>query len=1036
MKEFFKKNKIAIISAIAVLVVVVVIVTVLLSNKKTNSNNNEIVNNETSQVETDDGDYITNKEWIIMYAEKFGLNEYLEDEPYFENVAADESFFGYVQTMVEYEILDDTSELKLDETISPETVLIQLAKIYGDTYIENRFEKKELEKTDYIKFATENIGITIKDGAKGITNEEAISIIDRTWEHYLTKEYGNVEEIVYKDNVMDFISCGDYVLQDNTLYIASEKEISEGAVLVLATKDEYHSLIALKVTEVDKNDTNYILEVADPELEDIVEYMNLEFSEVINLDNFKPAEGVTVVETTTVGAGFNNDQKGTVTTLEVNITDKKLKVSPEWEAINAKLNITESKMYNKNYLIGQAGQVIPKYKSGYEAIGKIKIKDLILNGSVEYDNKLAFDFNVGATAEFSLALKGYLKGNRMKVGEIEVRKPFSPVTFAIDFYVFVDFEGEIKVEPKITSISTVKKTKNSGVTATGNVKTDTKVEFKASASVEAAPDAVLVLFEAVDIVDAYMKIGAKAEMSVKKDKLTIDMYLPTLKVGVGLNKNTVLSSIGISIETKVVDKDKAIFKCPFRYTLEYPLLKEPAEEKPTEPPTTEAPTQKPTEPPTTEATTQKPTEPPTTEVPTQKPTEPPTTEVPTQKPTEPVTQPSLPKYELSAQTYDYAGKFGDNYLVRVGELYGVVNYNGDVIIPIQYEDYNGDGDNECEFIKGNMTYIYNIDSCKMVYQFANVEEITNPESYQIVIDEDSTYDLYNPEYDGKYYVYRQYNCGLLIETINYIQDYPLGGYDFMSLYTFIDTKSDNVILKENGLIASEYYYGYPGGGLYVSANSENEIVLLSSNRNDGKLYMYVISNQGYNKICVDSYFGDASVNPYKGDVYIGSGFYNGDWLMFPRGSGKMFNVSTCEWLTMPYTINVMDFGITTNIYSGYNGRGLWYGANTSEGGLYDLVKGDRIISSGYEWLSFGDDYIRARKDGVTQFIDYNSGQAVKQYKASVNFVDGKALVDDGNGLCYIDKSFNRVSEYIYTGVYDDFTIAGIKINGKYHLIKQ
>lgn len=678
MKEFFKKNKIAIISAIAVLVVVVVIVTVLLSNKKTNSNNNEIVNNETSQVETDDGDYITNKEWIILYAEKFGLNEYLEDEPYFENVAADESFFGYVQTMVEYEILDDTSELKLDETISPETVLIQLAKIYGDTYIENRFEKKELEKTDYIKFATENIGITIKDGAKGITNEEAISIIDRTWEHYLTKEYGNVEEIVYKDNVMDFISCGDYVLQDNTLYIASEKEISEGAVLVLATKDEYHSLIALKVTEVDKNDTNYILEVTDPELEDIVEYMNLEFSEVINLDDFKPAEGVTVVETTTVGTGFNSDQKGTVTTLEVNITDKKLKVSPEWEAINAKLNITESKMYNKNYLIGQAGQVIPKYKSGYEAIGKIKIKDLILNGSVEYDSKLAFDFNVGATAEFSLALKGYLKGNRMKVGEIEVKKPFSPVSFTIDFYVFADFDGEIKVEPKITAISTVKKTKNSGVTATGNVKTDTKVEFKASASVEAAPDAVLVLFRAVDVADAYMKIGAKAETTIKDDKFTIDMYLPTLKVGVGLNKNTVLSSVGISMEARVVDKDKATFKCPFRYTLEFPLLKEPAEEKPTE-----APTVKPEEV-TTEAPTQKPTEPPTTEAPTQKPTEPPTTEAPV--PTEPVTQEPMDTREKIPAGCTYT-------VAATGEVLTEGNYfpdmpgKGDVYIAGDYKYY-------------------------------------------------------------------------------------------------------------------------------------------------------------------------------------------------------------------------------------------------------------------------------------------------------------------------------------------------------------
>lgn len=1023
MKEFFKKNKIAIISAIAVLVVVVVIVTVLLSNKKTNSNNNEIVNNETSQVETDDGDYITNKEWIIMYAEKFGLNEYLEDEPYFENVAADESFFGYVQTMVEYEILDDTSELKLDETISPETVLIQLAKIYGDTYIENRFEKKELEKTDYIKFATENIGITIKDGAKGITNEEAISIIDRTWEHYLTKEYENVEEIVYKDNVMDFISCGDYVLQDNTLFIASEKEISEGAVLVLATKDEYHSLIALKVTEVDKNDTNYILEVTEPELEDIVEYMNLEFSEVINLDDFKPAEGVTVVETTTVGAGFNNDQKGTVTTLEVNITDKKLKVSPEWEAINAKLNITESKMYNKNYLIGQAGQVIPKYKSGYEAIGKIKIKDLILNGSVEYDSKLAFDFNVGATAEFSLALKGYLKETRMKVGEIEVKKPFSPVTFAIDFYVFVDYEGEIKVEPKITSISTVKKTKNSGVTGTGNVKTDTKVEFKASASVEVAPDAVLVLFQKADIVDAYMKFGAKAEMAVKNDKLTIDMYLPTLKVGVGLNKNTVLSSIGISVETKVVDKDKAIFKCPFRYTLEYPLLKEPAEEKPTEPPTTEAPTQKPTEPPTTEAPTQKPTEPPTTEAPTQKPTEPLTTEAPTQKPTEPVTQPSLPKYELSAQTYDYAGRYADNYyVVRVGDFYGVADFYGNVIIPIQYEAYKDVGTKETEFILGNNSFVYD-SNCKLVYQYVNKELINDVSKYALegwFIRKDS-YE------DGNCYIYRMYDAGVLIEEVSYIQNDYIGD---VSLFKFTNVRNGTVILEKYGLYREGPYQGSPDDGLYISYLDDENVILLSDFE-ENSIKMYIVSANGYieKDISLRNNFDMALTNNC-----VGEGFYRDGWLCFPYYAMSMMNVNTLQWIDIPYDGRYEYEG--KKIEKFYFGRSLWYGANTSDGGLYDLVKGDRIISSGYEWFTFDDDYIMARKDGETQFIDYNSGQAVKQYKEAVSFNNGKALVDDGNGLCYIDKSFNRVSEYIYTGVYDSFNIAGIKINGKYHLIKQ
>lgn len=1002
MKEFFKKNKIAIISAIAVLVVVVVIVTVLLSNKKTNSNNNEIVNNETSQVETDDGDYITNKEWIIMYAEKFGLNEYIEDEPYFENVAADESFFGYVQTMVEYEILDDTSELKLDETISPETVLIQLAKIYGDTYIENRFEKKELEKTDYIKFATENIGITIKDGAKGITNEEAISIIDRTWEHYLTKEYGNVEEIVYKDNVMDFISCGDYVLQDNTLYIASEKEISEGAVLVLATKDEYHSLIALKVTEVDKNDTNYILEVTEPELEDIVEYMNLEFSEVINLDDFKPAEGVTVVETTTVGAGFNNDQKGTVTTLEVNITDKKPKVSPEWEAINAKLNITESKMYNKNYLIGQAGQVIPKYKSGYEAIGKIKIKDLILNGSVEYDSKLAFDFNVGATAEFSLALKGYLKETRMKVGEIEVKKPFSPVTFAIDFYVFVDYEGEIKVEPKITSISTVKKTKNSGVTGTGNVKTDTKVEFKASASVEVAPDAVLVLFQKADIVDAYMKFGAKAEMAVKNDKLTIDMYLPTLKVGVGLNKNTVLSSIGISIETKVVDKDKAIFKCPFRYTLEYPLLKEPAEEKPTEPPTTEAPTQKPTEPPTTEAPTQKPTEPPTTEAPTQKPTEPPTTEVPTQKPTDTPAQGS----SLSEKGYE-AGMYwnGNLYCVKENGKWGAVNKDGNVVIPFQY------------------------DSVK----YANVSK---SEIKFIVNDETDTYGNLCVVYDtniNKIVEYREF-----YECVGY--DYKDGMYITVAQLSPIAGAAVTVKNAYTGNIIYEGRASYmPLGGDTVEFISkiDSEPVIL--------LWMPAYVPDGY-PTYDESTFVKVTPNGYTTAkcnleyIFMGHmAYYSNGYFTIFDGDGARIQINID---TMEETRVQLDGDCNRDNYlecpaRWYFGNGKYF-AYAADGKNYKIYKSNNVlVNKVYTWCNFQNkDYIIAGNNNSTDIIDYN-GNILKTYADVDPYIfKEKRLVYDGIGVYYIDNTLNKVSDYIVKGTDIVVSGGGIKINGKYHLIKQ
>lgn len=86
---------------------------------------------------------------------------------------------------------------------------------------------------------------------------------------------------------------------------------------------------------------------------------------------------------------------------------------------------------------------------------------------------------------------------------------------------------------------------------------------------------------------------------------------------------------------------------------------------PTEPPTTQAPTQPPTEPPTTQAPTQPPTEPPTepptTQAPTQPPTQPPTqapTEPPTERPTEPPTTaaptteaPTTTAEELSNNAY-------------------------------------------------------------------------------------------------------------------------------------------------------------------------------------------------------------------------------------------------------------------------------------------------------------------------------------------------------------------------------------------------
>lgn len=1033
MKDLFKKHRVPIIVVVSLLAVALVVTVVLIATKpktvkvakqdETTTGENTTTDSEENTT-TDSGENITNEEWIILFAEKFGLNSYENESPYFEDVKSDSIIFSYVQTMVENNILDTSSDnLNSDKEISQKAALIQLAKMYGDTYIENRFEKDGLTEEDYIKFATENIGIDLTAVETGFTLEEATAAVDKTWEHYLSKEYGSFEKIEYTENVIDLSTNDNYVYENGAVMISSEQEITEGKIILLATKDENKSLVALKVTAVEKDGSNYILDVTEPELEEVIEGMNIEFSELVSFDDFIPAEGVTVVNTDNVSqknlksrSEFNGDKSGTVTELQVNFTDNKLKLSSEWEAAHAKFNFSEA----QNYVNSTVSGIVPKWKTGYEIVGKVKIKDLILNGGAEFeDGKLGFNVNAGATIDTSLSVKGNVKGVTVNIGTVPVTtNPFSPVKLLVDIYVTFDIEGEIKIEPKITTMASVKKEKGSGVTATGNATTDFSSEVKGGLKVEIGPDVVIEFLGLAELADVYLNVGVGAEaMLMDTDnptRITFEVYAPTLNAGVGLNKNTLLSKMGTSVKFNIIDRKDAGFKCPWIVTYVLDLVTLSGDVEIGDEPTTEAPTEQATEPPTQ----------PVTEAPTQKPTE-----AATQAPT----QATLPQYELSSQTYDWAGGFGDNcYIVKVNGLYGVVDFNGNVKIPIQYEDYKEVGEDEVEFTLGNNSYIYNAKSFNIIYQYINSELLCS--GFNI----NEEYETYSPDGGNTQFklsmalsdigtdchMYRTYSNGVLIEALKYIDPYM----NLVGVCKFINTVTGETILVDNGVSGMWSEIGINHASVYVSENNEGKIVFFSMDYAENCIYMYSISKDGYEKFNVNSHF--INFRSLYALSELGIGFYESGWVKFAFKDNKvMFNVNTFEWVNLPSYSSVNRF---------YGGRGLYVGINTVEGGLYDLVKGNTIVSSGYEWLDFeSDKYIRARKNGVTVFIDYNTGQGVKSYENAVPFnSDGIALVDDGVGLCYVDTSFNRVSEYIYTGDYDAFTAKSIKINGKYHLIRQ
>ena len=576
MKEFIKKHRVPIIVVASLVVLALIVTGVLLVQKPKPNKGSEKVETTTTENSTtesaavvDDGDNVTTEEWVILVAQKFGFNSYISSSPYFEDVKDDNIIFSYVQTMVENEILDAVSgKLGADEEISQKSALIQISKIYGDTYIENRFEKDELTEEDYINFAVENIGINLTAIEDGFTYTEATDAINKTWEHYLSKEYGNFEKIEYTENVIDLSSVEDYVYENNTVLVSTEHEITEGKVLIFATKDEYKSLIALKVTAVENDGNNYILDVTEPTLDEIVVAMNIEFSQIANWDNFIPAEGVTVIDGESVAATGDFNHTGSEKTFEVNFTDKKLKYSDEWEDIYGKLTLNGINIDNVNYFKDSKGNMMSKYKEGVEIVGKITIKDLIIKGYAEYDGNLEFNVESGATISSSLSIKGKKEEQMIRVGELPIYTFGSPFSFVVDVYVVATMEGEIKVEPKVTAIASAKKTKNSGVNFTGDITTsDLNSTISGKVKLAVCPDAVVCFYGVADLMDLYIEagIGADAKYDLKDPgKIKIEIYAPTLKAGVGKDKKSILSGVlGIKYEVKIMDKKDALFKCPY-----------------------------------------------------------------------------------------------------------------------------------------------------------------------------------------------------------------------------------------------------------------------------------------------------------------------------------------------------------------------------------------------------------------------------------------------------------------------------------------
>lgn len=270
-----------------------------------------------------------NSEWLYLINQKFGFNEYSQNDPYVPNITSENEYFDDVQIAYEYSVLPTGyTALKLDDELTREFCAITLS---GAIYIAN---DKEINIGDYNSLMfPESVKTVINEGImsldesgnfnpqKVVSYSDAIVALDAAYHSWAFHRFDTVVDYTLSDNVVDLgglstiytyedsvevINYDDdgnsttttevrtnYAVDDNfveqqrkwlsdnnfeynkelslvTIDDISDKNISEGSVLTIPDSLEYPTGLYLKVNRIGQNqDGKYELEVSPAAIDDV-----------------------------------------------------------------------------------------------------------------------------------------------------------------------------------------------------------------------------------------------------------------------------------------------------------------------------------------------------------------------------------------------------------------------------------------------------------------------------------------------------------------------------------------------------------------------------------------------------------------------------------------------------------------------------------------------------------------------------------------------------------------------------------------------
>ena len=563
---------------------------------------------------------LTRGSWAALLGETFGYYESSKKEPYYSDVPSDHPLFSTVQALKEDGILEYEGAFEADNPVLFDEMLADGVKIYGETYLTNRLKKADPTAEDFKDYIRTAVTLSAQyQGDSRLTQIQASQWLTQLHDGWLNREFGNSFVSEKQESVKENLEETEYTLTENTLTLETEAPVQVGEILLLGPTKDYPNGVARKVEAiVDGDGDGYVLTVSTPALEEIFENFTLEFSQTPEPGDFIPAEGITVEQTAegedllvsinpsifggsdqilppgTPAAGTVKPLGGFSSGISGTFFDRSITVSSEDLPFGNKTPLTVNPDFPGGSFNGADNRADgifldennnkkSKFDAGFELECGLRLSDFRISGALNWKGLIyASEFSVSTSLKVTPYFR--LRGNAQqsfKLGSIPLQLGYG-FSARVDLYVVISIDGEVSVEPTIYCRGSVQKASGSYLPrVSGSAACNTEISVSANLGVQIGPDITLSFLDVVDFVDAYILVGVGASAtwnSNTPDDLSVEIYLPTLHVGIGMNEDTLLSVLldvfgDARHDWAILDNNGGTWRCPLSFTRTFRLVK-------------------------------------------------------------------------------------------------------------------------------------------------------------------------------------------------------------------------------------------------------------------------------------------------------------------------------------------------------------------------------------------------------------------------------------------------------------------------------